>query len=135
MGEGIPDLTDYPKRLVQLNDLFATNEGSWDKISREDLIHYLTTMLLWHELEHIKDGDVESKCLEFRIAAVKPKTMIWLVISKKRGDILGQISWYGPWRQYAFFPASSDVLFNAECLGDIKAFLENEMRKRKKSRK
>lgn len=74
----------------------------------------------------------ESKWLEFRIAAVKPKTMVWQVISKKSGNLLGQIAWYGPWRQYAFFPVPADVLFNAECLGDIKAFLENEMQKRKK---
>ena len=50
--ESIPDLTDYPKRLVQLNNLFASAEQSWEEMTREDLIHYLTTMLLWHELEH-----------------------------------------------------------------------------------
>jgi hypothetical protein len=47
----IADLTDYPKRLAELNDLFAGDEKSWDTIDREDLIYYLTTMLLWRELE------------------------------------------------------------------------------------
>jgi len=50
--EYIPDLTDYPKRLAQLNDLFGVDEPSWGAIRRDGLIYYLTTMLLWHELEH-----------------------------------------------------------------------------------
>ena len=49
--ETLPDLTDYPKRLAQLNDLFGSREESWDSMDRELLIYYLTTMLLWHELE------------------------------------------------------------------------------------
>ena len=48
----LSDLTDYPKRLAQLNDLFASGEKSWDSIDRELLVYYLTTMLLWHEIEH-----------------------------------------------------------------------------------
>ena len=48
----LPDLTDYPKRLKQLNDLFASGEPSWDGMDREGLLYYLTTMLLWHESEH-----------------------------------------------------------------------------------
>lgn len=55
--ESIPDLTDYPKRLAQLNDLFEAAEQSWEKITREELIYYLTTMLLWHELEHGSDNE------------------------------------------------------------------------------
>ena len=48
----LPDLTDYPKRLRQLNELFASGEKSWESIDSELLIYYLTTMLLWHEIEH-----------------------------------------------------------------------------------
>ena len=56
LGE-MPDLTDYPKRLGQLNNLFASAEESWDSIGQANLIYYLTTMLLWHELEHPGCGD------------------------------------------------------------------------------
>lgn len=58
--ERIPDLTDYPKRLAQLNELFGVDEPSWGLIRRDGLIYYLTTMLLWHELEHT-DTDGSEK--------------------------------------------------------------------------
>ena len=54
------DLTDYPRRLRQLNGLFAAGEASWQDLDREELIYYLTTMLLWHELEHEYDIDSED---------------------------------------------------------------------------
>jgi len=49
--EHVPDLTDYPKRLAQLNELFGVDEQSWELIRRDGLIYYLTTMLLWNEME------------------------------------------------------------------------------------
>ncbi len=51
------DLTNYPRRLRQLNGLFASGEPSWASLGRDDLVYYLTTLLLWHELEHSYDID------------------------------------------------------------------------------
>ena len=58
--ETFPDLTDYPRRLRQLNGLFASGEVSWNSMDRDLLIYYLTTLLLWHEEEHEYDIDDEG---------------------------------------------------------------------------
>lgn len=68
----------------------------------------------------------ESKYLEFRVLETKPKTIVCGVFSKTQGIKLGIIKWYGPWRQYAFFP-EKDTLWNFQCLKDIVAFV-GEMR-------
>lgn len=53
------------------------------------------------------------------------KTKRWRILSRKHGTHLGEIRWYGAWRQYTFNPAPATV-FNAECLEDIAAFLRRE---------
>lgn len=64
-----------------------------------------------------------SKYLEFVVIGLKPKTMVVGVYSKKSGNILGEIKWFGRWHQYAFFP-KSETVFNTECLSDIQSFIE-----------
>ena len=59
-----------------------------------------------------------SKYLEFQFLEKKPKTKVIGVYSKRSGDRLGIIKWYGAWRQYAFYP-EYETLFNTECLNDI----------------
>ena len=49
------------------------------------------------------------------------KTHIWAVRSKN-GGILGEIYWYGPWRQYNFNPRP-DTTFSSGCLNDIATFI------------
>lgn len=49
------------------------------------------------------------------------KTCSWLVRGKRNGVELGEIHWYGAWRQYVFHPRE-DTLFNAGCLRDIGDF-------------
>ncbi len=41
------------------------------------------------------------------------------------GSSLGEVKWYGSWRQYCFFP-ESDTVWNATCLKDIQAFLDEQ---------
>jgi hypothetical protein len=52
-----------------------------------------------------------------------------IVRNKKSGGTLGYIEWYGPWRQYCFFP-EGDTVFNRTCLDEINAviscFTENK---------
>jgi len=48
------------------------------------------------------------------------KTKIVKVINKSSGNELGEISWYGSWRQYCFFPTVEfDTVWNNTCLKDI----------------
>lgn len=51
------------------------------------------------------------------------KTERVTVISKKRLEILGEIKWFGRWRQYAFFPADGTI-WNSQCLEDVDGCLE-----------
>jgi len=75
----------------------------------------------------------ESEYLEFQdvIDGRERKTERIHVVSKSHGVILGDISWYGPWRQYVFFP-DDDTLFNRACLRDIADFLDELMEAKKK---
>jgi hypothetical protein len=52
----------------------------------------------------------------------KPKTSVWSCISNNGGYELGRVKWYGPWRQYSFFPVAGTV-FNSGCLYDVVDFL------------
>lgn len=59
-----------------------------------------------------------SEYLEFSLIEKKPKTKVIGVCSRKGSNSLGIIKWYGPWRQYAFFP-EGETIFNVGCLNDI----------------
>jgi hypothetical protein len=61
---------------------------------------------------------IKSEYLDFDRVGWTGKTDIWNVINKRSGHILGQIKWYGGWRQYCFFPAPN-CTFNKGCLEDI----------------
>lgn len=71
-----------------------------------------------------------SKYLEFNPDPTwKGKTEKFTVDSVK-GFNLGEIKWYGAWRQYAFFPSTYSV-FNRDCLYDIISFINELMVRRK----
>ncbi len=46
------------------------------------------------------------------------KTGVWIVRSIRSGATLGTIRWYGPWRQYCFWPTTATI-FNTDCLVGI----------------
>jgi len=73
----------------------------------------------------------ESKYVEFDKIGDSGKTEIWNIISKSSGFILGQIKWYGAWRQYCFWP-SPHAVFNIGCMDDIKKVIVELMDRRKK---
>lgn len=59
--------------------------------------------------------------LRFHLYTENPrprKTQIWIVFNKDSGDMLGDIKWYGAWRQYCFFPAGNTI-FHKGCLEAI----------------
>lgn len=61
------------------------------------------------------------------------KTGRWRIESN-RGDYLGSVQWYGPWRQFTFDPEILST-FNVDCLNDISAFLVRENAKQRESAK
>ena len=71
-----------------------------------------------------------SKYLEFEECEYAGKTQVFAVLSKKHGDILGKVRWYGPWRQYVFYPETG-TLFNPTCLNEISWFVADLTRRYK----
>lgn len=74
----------------------------------------------------------KSKYMEFDKVGDTGKTEIWNILSKSSGFILGQIKWYGPWRQYCFYP-SPYCVFNNTCMSDVQKFIKNLMEDRRKA--
>ena len=72
-----------------------------------------------------------SKYMEFFKSGHTGKTYIYDVLSKSSGGILGHIKWYGPWRQYSFFP-SPRCIYNSECMAYIINFIKELMDERKR---
>ena len=76
---------------------------------------------------------VESKYLKFVLAPKQPKsgkTFVYHIQSLVHGDVLGEIKWYGGWRQYAFLPYPLTV-WNPECLGDVSNVIDLLMEERR----
>jgi hypothetical protein len=47
---------------------------------------------------------------------------IWVCHNNHTCDVLGQVQWYSPWRQYVFL-SSAGPIFSVECLEDINQFI------------
>ena len=75
-------------------------------------------------------GEINSRYMEFDLVGDTGKTEIWNILSKSSEFVLGQIKWYGPWRQYCFFPSPNSV-FNPICMDDINKFIRKLMKKRR----
>ena len=68
--------------------------------------------------------DSDSKYIWFDVdESYTGKTKLVKVISKRLNIVLGEIRWYGPWRQYAFHPLDKRV-WNNGCLEDVKAVIK-----------
>lgn len=79
---------------------------------------------------------LEAKMLESEFIYVektelpKRKTPIYKLFSMSNHDIkLGEIKWFGAWRQYCFYP-EGNTIFDRKCLTYINNFLE-EVNKKK----
>ena len=73
---------------------------------------------------------IESKYLIFSDMSFKDaKTKRVGVCSKTKG-LLGEIKWFGRWRQYVFFPYGGTV-FNIDCMKDICEEIEELKEERK----
>jgi hypothetical protein len=63
----------------------------------------------------------ETKFLQF---VVQPRiegnrTVVIHVRNKRQNILLGEIRWYGPWRQYCFMPQDDSLILNHTCLHEI----------------
>jgi len=58
------------------------------------------------------------------------KTIEYEVVSNSSGARLAILKWYGPWRQYCFFPMEGTI-WNRGCLNDINATITLIMSERK----
>ena len=72
----------------------------------------------------------ETKYLVFEELPTKTKTRYVNVINIRSGNFIGEIKWYGPWRQYCFFP-DMDTVWNPKCLDDVNAVIRELMEERK----
>ena len=71
-----------------------------------------------------------SDYLDFEAQPQAGKTGRWSVLSRRSGDVLAVVKWYGPWRQYCFFPAAGTI-WNKGCLADVQSFIEWHMAARR----
>lgn len=70
-----------------------------------------------------------SNYLTYTEEATDKKTRIVNVCSTRTGHLLGQIRWYGSWRQYCFYPEHATI-FNVDCLLDIRQRITTMMLER-----
>lgn len=62
------------------------------------------------------------------------KTRAFGVVNKESKTLIGEIRWYGPWRQYAFLP-ERDTVYEPTCMDDISAFIKKLMEERRNKKK
>lgn len=48
----------------------------------------------------------------------------WYVLNRKDESILGEITYYQPWKKWVFAATNNDIIFDAVCLKDIVEFME-----------
>lgn len=73
---------------------------------------------MWGELFPMKLYK-ETKWLRFYVVERKPKTVVIDVVNRSHQK-LGQIRWYGAWRQYTYQPfPNPNITLNNTCLSDI----------------
>lgn len=71
----------------------------------------------------INDLIKETKYLKFIVTKLKPKTVVVGVYNITHNEVIAEIEWYGPWRQYTFTPKEGTV-WNKECLIDVNDTIE-----------
>lgn len=81
---------------------------------------------------------IKTKNLQFELSGQSKSglTSTWNVINRYNNTQLGTVGWYGPWRQYSFFPNPVlDLVFEKQCLRDIADFCESKTKEHDKRRR
>ena len=63
------------------------------------------------------------KHINFQIIEEKPKTKVWSCRNNRSGEELGQVKWYGAWRQYCYFP-TCPAIYSVSCFEDVNHFIK-----------
>ena len=71
-----------------------------------------------------------SQYLRFVLVRDTGKTLIYNVVSVSQDVPLGQVRWYGRWRQYVFEPIPNTI-WNKDCLRELANFLDGLMKERR----
>ena len=66
--------------------------------------------------------------IEFYEQKTNTKTKVISVIAKSSGHEIGQIKWFGRWRQYCFFP--EDSIWSDGCLVDVINYIKGLKKER-----
>lgn len=75
---------------------------------------------------------VEQIYVEQRDRPAGHKTDKWSVLTND-GGLMGEVEWYGPWRQYTFNPFPGTT-FNTTCLMDLTMFLGEQNKAQRAAR-
>ena len=73
----------------------------------------------------------ETGYLRFIDKESKQITKIIGIVNIHHDEEIGEIKWFGKWRQYCFYP-SPDTIWNKGCLDDIQSVIKELMNERKK---
>jgi hypothetical protein len=66
--------------------------------------------------------------------ASKPRTKVFYVYATLSGQLLGEVSWYGNWRQYTFLVYQRSV-YDSGCMDAISEFTKKINKEHKEMRK
>jgi hypothetical protein len=70
---------------------------------------------------------IRGRCLDFHRwedPRRRAHSQLWTVLNSRSDDALGDIRWSRARREYCFFPATADLMFNSRCLREIVDQLE-----------
>jgi hypothetical protein len=59
------------------------------------------------------------------------KTQRFEIVTRNGGVRLGEVRWFGRWRQYVFCP-DGDTVYEQTCLDDLRGFLAGLMAERRR---
>ena len=79
--------------------------------------------------------DYPSEHLVFsEIRNIGKKLPVYEVYSKFNNALLGEVQWYGAWRQYVFAPTQIvSTIWSHDCLTDLSSFIQLLMRQWKEA--
>jgi hypothetical protein len=77
---------------------------------------------------------IQQSFLEFHQVNDTGKTKVWKIVSVGSHNELGRVGWYTPWRVYVFCTTSAGTIFDAKCLGELTAFIDEQNADHKEKR-
>lgn len=126
----------FPEEGIEIDDIFEAERYFLDPHEKVTLIKKLKGSKLQYieqtrnhyicDLEIIESNITsENKYIKIEEYKHTGKTKGFYVINKSSGYIIGDISWYNPWREYCFTPVrdTGPLVFNNECLELITSFI------------